>query len=228
MNRNILAVSCLAFGVLGGSCNRSSRPSITRSPYLTVEELLANPESHSHSMVTVTGCYMYGFEVSILWSCGIPKSAQEKIWVERAGRIEDRRRSNQRHRDRRRPTEPKLLFEYDEARNSLVWKKLLGQEQVSEVVLLGQFEHDAPYAMDANELILVDVLSSRPTKVEWMLARNQEAEPEPKLPPDYIESLRKRNLCEQRFYDKKIFSVHGMSVMEACRENPDRQPQSRR
>jgi hypothetical protein len=44
------------------------------------------------------------------------------------------------------------------------------------------------------------------------------------LPPEYIESLRKRNACEQRLHDKKISEVDGMTVGEACKQNPDRHP----
>ena len=243
---SILVVLCLAFGVLGGGCNRSSGPSITPSqsggratslqggPYLTVEALVANPRMHSHTIVAVTGFYMHGFETSILWSCGSLKQGQA-IWVESPGLIEELTKLSQL---RKGPTVPKLLFKYVEARDSRTRKKLLGQQRsVSEVVLLGQFEaaqkdsgfgHAGAYA---NELILEDVLSSRPpdgtVACLWQRleqAGNQEVEPEPKLPPEYIESLRKRDICEQRLYDKKIFSVHGMSVMEACKENPDRKP----
>ena len=180
-------------------------------------------------MVTVTGFYMHGFEMSVLWSCRSLKQGQG-ISVESPGRIEELTKLNQ---PRQVPTVPKLLFKYVEARDSRTRKKLLGQQRtVSEVVLLGQFEHLAAYSNGENELILEDVLSSRPpldgaVACLWQRleqAGNQEVEPEPKLPPDYIQSLRKRNVCEQRFYDKKIFSVHGMSVMEACKENPDRQP----
>jgi hypothetical protein len=39
-----------------------------------------------------------------------------------------------------------------------------------------------------------------------------------------METLRKRNECEQRFYDKKIYEVDGMSIGPACEENPDRLP----
>ena len=188
-------------------------------------------------MVAVTGFYMHGFEMSVLWSCRSLKQGQE-IWVESPDLIEELRKRNQL---RQGPTVPKLLFKYVEARDSRTRKKLLSQHRsVSEVVFLGQFEtaqedsgfgHLGAYA---NELILEDVLSSRPPpdgavaclSLGW--AGNQQVNPEPELPHDYIESLRKRNVCEQRFYDKKIFSVHGMSVMEACKENPDRQPLSRR
>lgn len=47
------------------------------------------------------------------------------------------------------------------------------------------------------------------------------------LNPDEVESLRKRNECEQRFYDNKIYEIHGMSVMAACKQNPERRPRLR-
>lgn len=54
------------------------------------------------------------------------------------------------------------------------------------------------------------------------------AEKPGQLPESEIESLRKRNECEQRFYDKKIYELDGMSVMLACKQNPDRRPKERR
>lgn len=47
---------------------------------------------------------------------------------------------------------------------------------------------------------------------------------ERQLTKDEVESLRKRNECEQRFYDKKIYEIDGMSVMAACKQNPERRP----
>jgi hypothetical protein len=63
-----------------------------------------------------------------------------------------------------------------------------------------------------------------------------EKQPEPVPPPklttplkrelgkDDMEYLRKRNECEQRFYDTKIYSANGMSIGEACKQNPDVKP----
>jgi hypothetical protein len=44
------------------------------------------------------------------------------------------------------------------------------------------------------------------------------------LSKDDIEALRKRNACEQRFYDKKMYQVSGASIGEACKQNPDLKP----
>jgi hypothetical protein len=44
------------------------------------------------------------------------------------------------------------------------------------------------------------------------------------LSKDDLENLRKRNECDQRFYDKKIYQVNGISAGEACKQNPDLRP----
>jgi len=52
---------------------------------------------------------------------------------------------------------------------------------------------------------------------------DQTAQPaERQLTDSELENLRKRNECEQRFYDKKIYEVDGMSIGRACKQNPDR------
>lgn len=48
---------------------------------------------------------------------------------------------------------------------------------------------------------------------------------ERQLTDSELENLRKRNECEQRFYDKKIYEVDGMSIGAACKQNPNRLPQ---
>lgn len=47
---------------------------------------------------------------------------------------------------------------------------------------------------------------------------------ERQLTDEEVESLRKRNECEQRFYDNKIYEVDGMSIVAACQQNPERRP----
>ena len=59
--------------------------------------------------------------------------------------------------------------------------------------------------------------------VSWTLAHPKLAE-ERQLTKDEVESLRKRNECEQRFYDNKIYEVDGMSLVAACKQNPERRP----
>ena len=47
---------------------------------------------------------------------------------------------------------------------------------------------------------------------------------ERQLTKDEVESLRKRNECEQRFYDNKIYEVDGMPIAAACKQNPETRP----
>lgn len=47
---------------------------------------------------------------------------------------------------------------------------------------------------------------------------------ERQLTESELENLRKRNECEQRFYDRKIYEVDGMSIGPACKQDPDRRP----
>ena len=47
---------------------------------------------------------------------------------------------------------------------------------------------------------------------------------ERQLTHDEVENFRKRNECEQRFYDNKIYEIDGISVMAACKQNPQRRP----
>jgi len=55
--------------------------------------------------------------------------------------------------------------------------------------------------------------------------KDQAAKPtERQLTDSEIENLRKRNKCEEQFHDRKIYEVDGMSVGQACKQNPDRLP----
>jgi hypothetical protein len=163
-----------------GGCNRPSNPNIAPIPSLTVEELLASPKSYSHSMVKVSGCYVSGFEKSVLQPCRSTNQS-EHIWVENAAAI---------YLELKRPTLPgmpeptpkevmssakgRILFDYDERHNSWAWQRLESSSsrdpKASQVVFLGQFETigpGGPKTMElgfghlsayAHELILVDVL----------------------------------------------------------------------
>lgn len=165
MKRTILTASCAVAAAFWGGCNRSI-------PTLAVEALLANPQSHSHTMVRVKGCFVLEFEKSVLEPCKSQNQGQ-CIWIDDA-------MSNKPGfwgpTNRKDPAPIKLLFEYDEGRDKRAWKELtasLDQQQItSEVVLLGQFETIASHAPGektgfghlgayANELILLDVLGSK-------------------------------------------------------------------
>lgn len=186
MNRSLLTVFLILPSTYAGSCNQSSLPEtlpirsihvaapFTKDTY-SVEELLVNPQSFAHTVVSVSGCYMSGFEMSALTACD---SRSGLIWVEGAGAIEEMKKLRLHLRHQGKLDElmsietfgkEELLFAYDERRNSRAWNKLPRSTLRSEVVLLGQFEtsdykrsgfgHLGAYP---NELILVDVLSNAP------------------------------------------------------------------
>ena len=187
MNRRLLEVSLVVFSISAGSCNYFSLPETLpiRSIHIaapfakdtySVEELLVSPQSFAHTVVTVSGCYEGGFEMSDLTAC---HGRSGRIWVEDAVAIEANKKlrlylHHQGKLDELTSTgtfgREELLFAYDERRNSRAWQKLPRNTPGSEVVLLGQFEtsdypnggfgHSGAYP---NELILVDILSNEPT-----------------------------------------------------------------
>lgn len=188
MTHKILTVPCLTVFLSVAGCNRSSTPQIAPIPSLTVEELLANPQSHSHTLVKVTGCFVTGMETTVLRPCST-KDPADRIWVENAGMFEFEKlrlpevpaaippelRSSA--LESKRSSKGTDLFQYDAERSARAWQKL---ESLSgsgptapRVVLLGQFETNAPRSPGemesgfghlgacAHELILVDVLDSK-------------------------------------------------------------------
>src|ERR1700730_1497825 len=106
MKRAALTVLCAVATASWGGCNRSV-------PNLAVEELLANPQSHSHTMVKVRGCFVLELEKSVLWPCKGQNQGQS-IWIDDA-------MSNKPGfwgpTNRKDPAPIKLLFEYDEGRD---------------------------------------------------------------------------------------------------------------
>jgi hypothetical protein len=163
VNRNLLIVSLVVFSAYLGSCNRSPAPKRLQVPTVpvtapsptplkdaySIDELLANPPKFAHSIVTVSGCYVAYFEVSVLTACGIEPIREREIWIG-GGDVE------------------KLLFVYDKRRASHAWQELSQRVSLAGpgVVLVGQFEHSGEprvgfghLAGYQNELILIDVLS---------------------------------------------------------------------
>ncbi|HXX99857.1 MAG TPA: hypothetical protein VEI54_02980 [Candidatus Limnocylindrales bacterium] len=174
------------FGIsllLGGCKQAVSPPKIETVPTVSVDELLANPQSHAHTMVKASGCFVLGLESVTLLSCGAGGQGKA-IWVEDARFV----REMQKHRlpdvpdaipkGLEKPSIQKELFTYDEKRNTEAWKKLTPspdrEQTVLEVVLLGQFETAAVPLLAqsafghlgaySHELILADVLSAKPAE----------------------------------------------------------------
>jgi hypothetical protein len=170
------------FPLLGG-CTRTVPPKIEIAPTVSVEELLGNPQGYAHTMVNASGCFVRGLEGMTLRSCGA-SAMGEAIWIEDAHFVQEM----QKHRlpdvpdaipkGLERPAINRQLFKYDEKHNAEAWKELKPssdrQQTVLELKLLGQFETAAVPLMAqsafghlgaySHELILADVLSSRPAQ----------------------------------------------------------------
>jgi hypothetical protein len=135
------------------------------SSVLTVEQVLAAPQAYSHRIITIRGCYAYGFEVLALRSC--KEGPAEGIWIESASTI---RLLEQLHLANKWSESLVLILPYSEARDSQVWRRFSDAlENVQNATLIGQFETRASVAGKGNggfghlgqyahELILEDVL----------------------------------------------------------------------
>ena len=114
------------FFLLGG-CKQAVPPKIETAPNLSVEELLANPQSHAHTMVKVSGCFVLGLESVTIRPCSASEPG-DAIWVEDTRLVQEM----QKHRlpdvpdaipkGLERPAIKKKLFIYDERRNAETWK----------------------------------------------------------------------------------------------------------
>ena len=181
------------FGILLlGGCKQVIAPKIETVQTVSVEELLANPQGHAHTMVQVSGCFVLGLESATLLPCsaGEPSGA---IWLEDARRVQEM----QKHRlpdvpdvipnGLEKPKFKRELFTYDERRNAEAWRKLKPspdrEQTVLEVVLLGQFETAAVPLMAQSafghlgayphELILADVLSNKSAELSGQTEQTQ-------------------------------------------------------
>jgi hypothetical protein len=65
---------------------------------------------------------------------------------------------------------------------------------------------------------------AKETPKEQTAPKPAEERQERQLTSDEIENLRQRNECEERFYNRKIYEIGGVSVMAACKQNPNRKP----
>jgi hypothetical protein len=129
MKGTALTVLCAVATSSWGGCNRSI-------PNLAVEELLANPQSHSHRMVKARGCFVLELEKSALRPCK-GQNQGPSIWIDDAMSNKLGFWGPTNGKD---PAPTKLLFEYDERRDKRAWKYLTAssgpQRMASEVVLL--------------------------------------------------------------------------------------------
>ena len=181
----VLRTQAILSGIylLLGGCKQSISPKIETAPTLAVEELLANPQSHAHTMVKVSGCFVLGLESVTLRPCNASELG-DAIWVEDVRFVQEM----QKHRlpdvpdvipkGLKKPATKKELFTYEEKRNSESWKKLTpssdSEQTVLEVLLLGQFETRARQVAPgtrsgfghlgaySQELILADASSNNP------------------------------------------------------------------
>src|SRR5262245_7152872 len=146
---NTHAIFCLVVLQLIGGCKQFNLPKTETVPELSVEELLANPQSYSHMMVSVTGCCVWGVESVTLRPCH-SKELENAIWIEDARVVREMEKlrppdvPDVTPKGLERPLAKRMLFAYEEARNDETWKKLKpppdGEQAVLEVVLLGQLE----------------------------------------------------------------------------------------
>ena len=164
------------------------------APTLSIEELLANPRSHAHTMVKVSGCFVLGLESVTLRPCSA-SGPGDVIWVEDARIVQEMQKRRLPDvpdvipKGLEKPATKKELFTYDERCNADAWKKLKPspdpEQTVLEVVLLGQFEtvtqQVAPETQSgfghlgaySHELILADVLSNKPTQLSAQTEQTQ-------------------------------------------------------
>jgi len=178
---NIQVISIFGICLLLGTCKQSAPPKTQTLPTVSIEELLADPQSHAHTMVRVSGCCLVGLESVTLRPCNEPREA---IWIEDmkfVQAMENRRLPDMPDaipKGLEKPAIEKELFAYDEKRNAAAWEKLQPSENrkptVLEVVLLGQFDTAAVPVMGqtafghlgaySHQLILADVFSSKPVR----------------------------------------------------------------
>ena len=177
-----------------GGCKQSVPPKIEPAPTFSVEELLANPQSHAHTMVKVSGCFVLGLESATLRPCSASEPG-DAIWVEDARFVQEM----QKHRlpdvpdvipkRLEKPAINRQLFTYNEKHNTEAWKELKPssdrEQTVLDVVLIGQFETAAVPLMGqsafghlgaySHELILTDVLSSRSAQFSGQTEQSSKA-----------------------------------------------------
>ena len=194
LNAQAQAIFLAGILFLLGGCTRAAPLKIETAPTLSVEELLANPQSHAHTMVKVSGCFVLGLESVTIRPCSASEPG-DAIWVEDTKFFKEMQK--QRLPDMpdaipkglEKPAINRQLFAYDEKHNAEAWKELKPSSEQDQTVLavelLGQFETAAVPVMGqsafghlgaySHELILAAVLSSRPAQFSGQTEQSSNA-----------------------------------------------------
>ena len=185
--KNAIATTVLLLVAVAGVACRSTSPRDAQSQAIPIEQVVADPQSYAHQLVTIRGCFVSSFERVALLPCR-NANIDQSIWVEDAEMLHAMQ-------DTRLPaippaipdelrTAPKttFVFSYDVARTRAAWNKLRPEDSPNpyraEVVVVGQFETIRPRNPEAlkdgfghmnmypHELVLTDVIESRPVGLE--------------------------------------------------------------
>ncbi len=175
-----LLVTLLVVAVAVG-CKQERYP-VRQVTAIPVEQLVENAPQFAHQIVTVSGCYVRGFERSTLQPCASQKR-DEIIWVESAEYLyESAKISTQSSapvpKALRFPPKAEFVFQYDAAKCRAAWEKLHSDSSRLEVTLVGQFDSIVGRKVNTNpndlmqgfghlgafdhRLILIETLKSKP------------------------------------------------------------------
>jgi|KBSMisStaDraftv2_1062788.scaffolds.fasta_scaffold03813_1 hypothetical protein len=166
-------VLLIALAALG--CRKSSNQGQHSPLVLSIDEVLADPRSYSHRLITVKGCYVDAFERSIIEPCGSSKYGGV-VWLENAETLATISTSFTPEELVPRGLKAEFVFRYDRSKSRAAWQKLARiAPNGGEVTLTGQFDTSAPEILNAgppdfkpgfghlaqyqHRFILVDVLA---------------------------------------------------------------------
>ena len=138
---------------------------------IPVEQLLANAPRYAHQVVKVRGCYVSGFERSVLEPCDSQKH-DRLVRIESAEEIYETAKimkySVPEPEALQSPPKTTFVFQYDAAKSRIAWQKLRSASfRRLEVILVGQFDANAiGTAVDLTgadgRLILIETLDAKP------------------------------------------------------------------
>lgn len=91
MNKRGISVCCLFLfaSLLPAYADGKDK---TQYPHVTVTELIKAAQNFNGRKVVVSGCYVWSFEVSTLFSCEQEHDTSQRIWVEMSPAFEGRKK----------------------------------------------------------------------------------------------------------------------------------------